>query len=111
MSKPIVTYSDYLGFGGKLDKESFDALLVHAVAEVGYLIGFNDVTSANEAAYKTAVCAALDSFGQTGTMAAQSFSVGSFSMSGGGESPNAAARRAAWLELVGSGLLYQGVGR
>lgn len=115
---PEVSYADYRSWGGRAGEESFSASLPHAAASVREVIGFNEPFGyEQERAYRAAVSAAVDvdiAHGQTGgTDGGASFSIGSFSMgsaAGGGRSDyDRDMDRAVRRELVGTGLLFQGV--
>ena len=121
MALPEVTYRDYTDWGGKLSQEAFNASIKAAAARVRYVIGFNVPENADEAAaYRNAVCAAADvdaAYGASGGIGeAQSVRIGSFSI-GGADSPSAGMAaydrdmlQAIRGELMGTSLLYQGVG-
>lgn len=117
MSAPEVTYGFYAGeYAGKLDERGFVAALPHAVAYVGARIWPNDPGRA-EREYMLAVCAACDvdaaygCSGGSGSLA--SVTTGTVSMSFGGQgagSWEADMARAVDARLVGTGLLYMGLG-
>lgn len=119
---PEVTYGDFVAsFGEAASREEFSSCLPFAKAAVGELIFPNEpLTDEQDAAYRDAVCAAAlaDASRGCGHGVAQpeAFTVGSFSVSGGSGASGGMAdtelamRRAAARFLVGSGLLYQGVG-
>ena len=120
MSLPNVAYTDYQAWGGKLGADAFAASLPAAKAAVRLIIGFNvPEGEAQTAAYKNAVCAAVDvdhAYGATGGIGenSPSFTIGSFSYGGGSSSDGRSAydsdmEGAIYGELSGSGLLYQGV--
>jgi hypothetical protein len=120
MSLPEVTYDDYQAWGGTLAEDAFAASLPHARAAVRDIIGLNVPSGDMQtSAYKAAVCAAVDvdaEYGSTGGAATGgSMTVGTFSVSSGAGSSQAPAydqdmARAVRGELVGTGLLFQGVG-
>lgn len=112
------TYSFYSEqYGGKLDEGGFDAALPHAVSYVRKRIWPNSPEE-DMAAYMRAVCAACDvdaAYGFTGGAGSlASVTTGTVNMSfggnGGGSSWEADMARAADGELVGSGLLFMGMG-
>ena len=117
MAAPEVTYAFYSEeYGGRLDEGGFGAALPHALAFVNRRIWPNDPQAAPEA-YMRAVCAACDvdaTYGATGgTGGLASVSTGTVSMSfgaDGGSSWETDMARAVDGELVGSGLLYMGLG-
>lgn len=118
MTTVSVTYGFYTGeYGGTLDKGGFDAALPHALAYVLGRVWPNDPGEAPEA-YRRAVCAACDvdaAYGFTGgTGSLASVTTGTVSMSfggsGGGSTWEADMARAVDGELVGSGLLFMGLG-
>lgn len=119
MTLPEVTYSDY---EGALSEERFDLSLKAAKAYVRELIGFNEPANTDQiTAYKAAVCAAVDvdaAYGASGGIGEglASLSIGSVSFSSGSQSQGNATnaykadiQSAIRRELVGSGLLYQGL--
>ena len=122
MSLPEVTYADYKSWGGKLGLDAFSASLKAAAARVRYVIGYNmPEGESDEAAYRNAVCAAVDvdaAYGASGGIGegAQSLSVGSFSIGDGRRDGSGMSAydqdvlRAIRAELMGTALLYQGVG-
>lgn len=97
-------------YGGDASEATFDRCLEPALAHVNWLIGFNEVTEDTAKAYMFAVCSVIDvraEFGSGGV----GFSIGSFSVNGvDRQTVNAAMTEAAQKFLVGTGLLYQGVG-
>jgi hypothetical protein len=114
MAVPQPDYMYYsTTWGGDLPEAAFNASLRHATAAVADVIGFNDAASSDAA--KRAVCAAVDVDaawgGEGGAASGGSVSVGSFSASSGtGDGGyDADMRRAIRAQLVGTGLLYQGV--
>ena len=118
MADPAVAYAFYSGeYGGQLDEGGFATALPHALAAVRRRIWPNG-PDRDEAAWARAVCAACDVdaahgfAGGDGPLA--SVTTGTVSMSfgaSGGSSPYEADMRAAIDgELVGSGLLYMGIG-
>lgn len=125
MALPEVTYQDYQAWGGTLEEGAFSASLRAAVGRVRHVIGFNVPENDDEAAaYANAVCAAVDvdaAYGASGGVGegAQSLSIGSFSVGSGVSYANAGGfmseydqdmLRAIRAELIGTSLLYQGVG-
>lgn len=119
MGLPSVSYADYEACGGELPEEAFKASLRAALACVREIIGFNKPEGpAQEAAYRNAVCAAVEvdqAYGASGGVGEgmASLSIGSFSASGGNAEVSAYdldMRRRIVQELHGSGLLYQGIG-
>lgn len=118
MPLPSVTYSIYTEHGGKLEEGAFEASLRAAVAAVRDIIGYNEpLDTEDEAAYTRAVCAAVEvdnAYGASGGIGEglASFTLGSFSVSasdGESSSYEQDMTRAIKRELVGSGLLYQGI--
>lgn len=122
MAEPTVTYADFTGlFGEVATEDGFTACLPHATALVRDLAWPNvPATGAQEDAWTRAVCAAVAADAATGCGhglddSLGGFSIGSFSVSGGSSSGSeggtaAAMRDAAYRQLVGSGLLYMGLG-
>lgn len=111
MSDWAPTYEFYTGeYGGRLPEAAFGAELSGAAAYVDWLIGFNEVTEQTAAAYRRAVCAALEAFAVYGA-GESGFTIGSFSMSAlpNGRTAKDIAREDAARELVGTGLLFQGI--
>lgn len=117
MAAPEVTYAFYSeGYGGSLSEGGFKAALPHALAFVRGRIWPNDPQDDPDA-YRRAVCAACDvdaAYGATGgTGGIASVTTGTVSMSfgaDGGSSWETDMARAVDGELVGSGLLYMGLG-
>lgn len=119
MAVPTVTYADYTRHGGTLAEDVFKASSRAAVAWVRDVIGFNVPQDADdEDAYMRAVCAAVDvdaAYGCSGGIGEglASVSIGSFSASAGADGTSGSygsdMSRAIRHELVGSGLLYQGI--
>ena len=108
-------------YGGSLGEDDFNASLKHAVARVREVIGFNEpATEQQKAAYANAVCAAIEVDTQYGSShgigeGLSSLSIGSFSASSGASGSYASSYDADMAtairrELIGSGLLYQGIG-
>ena len=97
-------------YGGQAAEATFDSCLQPALAHVNWLIGFNEVTNETAEAYKMAVCSVVDARAEFGS-GGVGFSIGSFSVSGiDRQTVDAAMTDAAQKYLVGTGLLYQGVG-
>lgn len=119
MAVPTVTYEDYTRHGGTLAEDVFKASSRAAVAWVRDVIGFNVPQDADdEDAYVRAVCVAVEvdaAYGCSGGIGEglASVSIGSFSASAGTDGTSGAYEadmiRAIRRELVGSGLLYQGI--
>ena len=117
MAAPEVTYAFYSeGYGGSLSEGGFKAALPHALAFVRGRIWPNDPQDDPDA-YRRAVCAACDvdaAYGATGgTGGLVSVTTGTVSMSFGADgwsSRETDMARAVDGELVGSGLLYMGLG-
>ncbi|MBQ9043842.1 MAG: hypothetical protein IJ111_13635 [Eggerthellaceae bacterium] len=121
MALPEVTYADYETWGGTRSEDAFEASIGHARARVREYVWLNEVdTDERAAAFKAAVCAAVDvdaAYGSTGGVGESGggFSIGSFSMSAAsgadarGSSYDRDMARAIRAELSGTGLLYQGV--
>lgn len=118
MALPEVTSDDYHG-AHTWDKVS--GHLPAAVAAVREVMGFNvPEGEEQEAAYRAAVCAALDvdaAYGFSGGVAegGGSMRLGSFTIEAGGSGAYGSAyerdmARAIRRALSGSGLLYQGLG-
>lgn len=97
-------------YGGDASEATFNSCLRPALAHVNWLIGFNEVTEETAQAYMFAVCSAIDARAEFGS-GGVGFSIGSFSVSGiDRQTVDAAMTDAAKKYLVGTGLLYQGVG-
>lgn len=117
MAVQEVTYDFYRdGYGGALDEGGFDAALPHALAYVRKRIWPNPPEEDADA-YMRAVCAACEvdaAYGFTGGAGSlASVTTGTVTMSfggNGGSSWEADMARAADGELVGSGLLFMGLG-
>ena len=114
MAVPEPDFAYYSGtWGGSLPEAAFTASLRHAAAAVSDIVGFNDAAGSDAA--KRAVCAAVDVDaawgGDGGAASGGSVSIGSFSASSGtGDAGyDSDMRRAIRAQLVGTGLLYQGV--
>ena len=105
------TYEEYKAFGGTLESATFYALLPKASALVRDLEFPNEPCGGDTAAaHINAVCAAVSAMGESQAYAGGGFSIGSFSVSGGGYSEaTQAVADAARRELVGSGLLFKGM--
>lgn len=118
MPLPQVAYSDYEQRGGALGEDAFTASLRAAVAAVREVVGFNEPQDADdEDACIRAVCAAVDvdqAYGGSGGIGEglSSVTLGRFSatMAAGGSAYDADMRRAIRRELIGSSMLYQGLG-
>ena len=118
MAYPEVTYSFYSEiYGGSLKEDGFKAALPHAIAAVKSRIWPNE-PSRDLDAYQRAVCAACDidaaygytgGIGNLGSVTTGTVSM-SFSSSGNESSYETDMRRTIDRELVGSGLLYMGIG-
>lgn len=105
------TYRQYREWGLAGDEASFSASLQPAMAVVARIVGPNPVdTDERLEAWQRAVCAACESVSATGTVAAGSVSLGSFSMSGpsDGSGWRDAAAAAALDWLVPAGLAFGG---
>lgn len=103
-------YEEYKAFGGTLESATFSSLLPKASALVRDLEFPNEATDQTAEAHKRAVCAAVSAMGESQAYAGGGFSIGSFSVSGGGYSESVqAVADAARRELVGSGLLFKGM--
>ena len=117
MAKPVA-YEDMVKvFGEACSKAAYDRCLPFAEALVAGMCWPNEpVDDSEEEAYARAVMAAAiadaSSGGGHGLDAADSFTIGSFSMSGGSgaNGADASMRRAVALQLTGTGLLYAGMG-
>lgn len=121
MGLPEVTYEDFTAaFGDAATSGEFSSCLPFAKAVVSELIFPNEPeTDGQAASYRYAVCAAVLADASRGCghgSSLEAFTVGSFSVSGGSGASGGmteselAMRRAAARFLVGSGLLYKGVG-
>lgn len=113
-----VTYDFYSReYGGTLDEGGFDAALPHALAYVRWRIWPNEPED-DPGAHARAVCAACDvdaAYGFSGGAGSlASVTTGTVSMSFGGSGNGGSwasdMARAVEGELVGSGLLYMGLG-
>lgn len=112
MSTWAPDYEFYAGeYNGQASEEAFKAELPGAVAHVGWLIGWNEVTADTATSYKRAVCACVDAFAAYGHQGSGGFTIGSFSVSGdsSGRTGEDVASDAARKELATSGLLWAGV--
>ena len=121
MALPEVTYDEYKAFGGQADEAEFKALLQHGKAAVREIIGFNQPENEREiAAYKAAVCAAIDVDRQHGgsggvgergggNVTIGSYSTGRASSATGGQSDPYWDDMIAAIKphLIGTRLLYQ----
>ena len=98
-------------YGGQMTPEALAGALPAACALVRWLCCGEHL---EDPAYRRAVCAAADVFGELGTGGAQSFTVGSFRMggSGGGDAsarePAELAVQAALRELTGAPAAFTG---
>lgn len=118
MAAPVVAFDFYSErYGGQLDKEGFAKALPHALAAVRRRIWPNG-PERDEEAWARAVCAACDvdaAHGFTGGAGSlASVTTGTVSMSFGGAGGSSAydADMGAAIdgELVGTGLLFAGIG-
>lgn len=108
--KPVPTYQEYAeDFGGKLSEETFNANLRLACAEVDDLCMGREVPEGAETAYKAAICCVLGVYAEGGYGPSAGFSIGSFSMSAGGQDVRSFARSEARKVLFPTGLLYAGL--
>lgn len=104
------TYEEFKALGGTLESATFSSLLPKASALVRDLEFPNEPSDSSAEAHKKAVCAAVSAFGESQAYAGGGFTIGSFSVSGGGYSEAVqAVADAARRELVGSGLLFKGL--
>lgn len=116
MAAPDVAYADFSAlYGNAVGEEAFAASLPHAVALVRDLTHPNEPVGEHQAdAWTRAVCAAVAADAETGGghgLGVSGFRIGSYSQfAGGGTNPGETMRAAAARELVGSGLLYMGLG-
>lgn len=120
MAAPEVTYAYYSEtYGGTLDEGGFRAALPHALAEVRRLTWPNDPAELGaEEEWRRAVCSAVEvdaAYGCTGGAGGlASVTTGTVSMSfgggGGASAYDADMARAVSGELVGTGLLFMGLG-
>lgn len=104
-------------YAGNLNEEAFNASLRVATAYVNDFIWPNEEDGSDE--YQRAVCAAVDvdaTYGASGGIgeSMSDFRIGSFSVSGseqqGGTAYEQDVRTAIKRELLGTGLLYMGIG-
>lgn len=110
MAAVELTYSDYVYLcDGKLEESEFDALAPRASQEVANLCMFRDVPEYAVDHYKRAIAAVIDVFSEHGVDASAGFSIGSFSMQSGAESPREIAFSRARSILFPTGLLYAGI--
>lgn len=111
-------YGDMVeAFGEQVTQAAYDRCLPYAEALVAGMCWPNDpADEREEAAYARAVMAACVADATSGCGhgldGAESFTIGSFSMSGGSgaNGVEASMRRAAAMQLTGTGLLYAGMG-
>ena len=105
------TYAEYEAWGGKMQEEAFMQLLPQARALVRDLEFPNEPDSETATAHANAVCAAIQAAATNGAFAGAGFTIGSFSVQGGGYAEGMqAVSDAARRELAGTGPLYKGVG-
>lgn len=120
MGRPEITVEDYEDAYGPVDEDAFGAALRCAEAEVASIVGYAPVdTPAREGAWRRAVMAAVSvdaayGFSHGIGESAESVTLGKFSYSASSPAPGSSpwrdeVRAAARRELVGSGLLYQGL--
>lgn len=109
------TYEQYKASGGELDEAAFASSLPHALSAVRDAIFPNEPDGSDEWMRAVFAAVAVDaSYGASGGVAeGGSFSIGSFSYSEGSSGVSsyradmdAAIRR----ELIGTGLLFSGIG-
>jgi uncharacterized membrane protein YgcG len=120
MLEPDVTYEDMTRlFGDAVREADFDSCLPHARALVRDVTFPNQpLTAGQREAWVAAVCAVVAEDAAVGCSHGYGlgggFTIGKFSMggasSGGSADARADMRDAALLRLVGSGLLYRGMG-
>lgn len=119
MGEPEVTFEFYRdAWGGGLGEGDFSSALPRALAAVRSLTWPNAPDGASADAWRRAVCAAIgvdEAYGLGGgTAAVSSATLGSMSVTlGGGQqgsSYDADVARAVRGELVGTGLLFMGIG-
>jgi hypothetical protein len=124
MACPTVTFATYKADGGTADEATFDSCLRWATAVVREVVWPNVPDGdAQTDAWARAVSAAIDADASNGSghglddVASGSLSIGDWSESSTGTAAPAsdgatvsAMRSAARRELVGSGLLYAGLG-
>ena len=121
MAAPATTYGHFQAmYGDACGQDGFSACLPFAEALVRDMCWPNEPEGcAQEDAWRRAVCAAVAADAALGAGHglddADGFTIGSFSVSGSGgasgpSATEAAMRGAARRELVGSGLLYMGLG-
>ncbi|OKY81535.1 MAG: hypothetical protein BHV62_01600 [Eggerthella sp. 51_9] len=104
------TYAEFEAWGGTLQEGAFMQLLPQACAMVRDLEFPNEPDDATAQAHCNAVCAAISAASLNGGFAGAGFTLGSFSVSGGGYSEaTQAVADAARRELAGSGLLFKGM--
>ena len=94
-------------WGGSATEALFGANVGMAEGVVMQLVGFNEGSPAQEAAYRRAVCAAVDALAAYGPDFA-SMTVGSFSVSAGAKTGRQIAMEDASAQLARSGLLWGG---
>lgn len=118
MSLPQLTYKRYGQLGGHATEDEFNSSLRAAESSVREIIGFNEPTESNLEAYERAVCVAVDvdvAYGGSGGVGenAASFTLSKFSVSAGSSNGQSSYKmdmtQAIRRELIGSGLLYQGI--
>lgn len=120
MGRPEITVEDYEAAYGPVDADAFGAALRCAEAEVASIVGYAPVdTPAREDAWRRAVMAAVSvdaayGFSHGIGEGAESVTIGKFSYAASSPAPGSSpwrdeVRAAARRELVGSGLLYQGL--
>lgn len=121
MGRPEITVEDYEAAYGPVDADAFGAALRCAEAEVASIVGYAPVdTPAREDAWRRAVMAAVSvdaayGFSHGIGEGAGSVTLGKFSYAASSPAPGSSPWRdevraaAARRELVGSGLLYQGL--
>ena len=124
MAYPTVTFATYQADGGTADEATFDACLGWATSVVREVVWPNVPSGdSQEDAWARAVSAAIDADAANGSghglddVAAGSLSIGDWSESSPSGTTSSsdgatvtAMRAAARRELVGSGLLYMGLG-
>lgn len=94
-------------WGGSAPEALFRANVGQAEGVVMQLVGFNEVSPAQEDAYRRAVCAGVDALATYGADFG-SMTVGSFSVSAGAKTGRQIAMEDARAQLVRSGLLWGG---
>lgn len=108
-----VTYEFYSGaYGGGLSESAFGLSLPAALRHVRWLCGGREPARCEVAAWKRAVCAAVDAFAEFGEGQVGGFALGDFNVThyeDEGTTGDEIATAAALKELVGTLLAFAGV--